>query len=777
MGILYRTALAVRLDEGICKEKRQALIEGVMVTGQGMTCNVQCEKRRSIAMGIVYDETRKTFTLHTKGSTYQMQVDPYGFLLHLYYGRRTRGCMDYLLTYADRGFSGNPYDVGKDRTYSMDVLPQEFPCQGNGDYRSPVFAVKNADGSICCDLRFQRYEIEKGKYGLKGLPAVYAEEAEAETLKIYMEDPVTRVSVCLLYGVLEEYDVITRSAVVTNQGEGRVCLEKIQSACLDFVCGEFDLLTFYGRHAMERNLQRVPVVHGSQMIGSRRGTSSHQYNPMMILADHEATEDAGSCYAMALLYSGGFKGEVEKDQFHLTRMQLGLQEELFSYSLDPGQEFYAPEVVLTYSQSGLGRLSHNLHICFRKRLCRGKYRDLERPVLLNSWEASYFDFNGESIYQLAKQASQVGVEMLVMDDGWFGKRDDDNSGLGDWYVNEEKLGESLQDLIQRINGLGMKFGIWIEPESVNEDSNLFQEHPDWVMRIPGRNPVRARNQLVLDFSRKEVVDYIFEQICKILDLGVEYVKWDMNRSLADVYSCAAKDQGNVFYDYVLGLYDFLERLVQRYPNILIEGCCGGGGRFDAGMLYYTPQIWCSDNTDAVDRVRIQYGTSFGYPVSSVGSHVSAVPNHQTGRSTSLKTRGVVAMAGTFGYELDPGMLTEDEKQEIRSQIEQYHRYAPLIQNGRYYRLTNPFVSEAGAWEFVSEDQKEVLFQAVMLEIHGNMTVNYVRLKGLKRDCLYQEQTSGRVYAADALMETGIPLPTAFGEYQAYQYYFKEVEES
>lgn len=723
-------------------------------------------------MSIIFDKTRKTFTLHTKDSTYQMQVDPFGFLLHLYYGRKAKGCMDYLLTYADRGFSGNPYDVGSDRTYSLDVLPQEFPCLGNGDYRSHAFAVKNADGSVSCDLRFQGYEIRKGKYSIKGLPAIYADEPEAETLEIHMQDPVSKVSVYLLYGVLPEYDVITRSVKVVNHGKDTVHLEKVQSACLDFLHGEFDFISFYGRHAMERNFQRMPVMHGSHIIGSRRGTSSHQYNPLMILSDKEASEDAGACYALSFLYSGGFKGEVEQDQFDQIRIQLGLQEEGFSYPLEPGEAFYAPEAAMTYSQNGLAKLSQNLHTCFRTHLCRGKYRDAVRPILINSWEASYFDFNGEAIYELAKQAADLGIEMLVMDDGWFGKRDDDNSGLGDWYVNEKKLGEPLESLIERINGLGVKFGIWIEPESVNEDSALFKRHPDWAMRIPGRNPIRARNQLVLDFSRKEVVDSIFEQICLILDKGnIEYVKWDMNRGLADIYSCATREQGRVLYDYVLGLYDFLERLVQRYPDILIEGCSGGGGRFDAGMLYYTPQIWCSDNTDAVDRVRIQYGTSFGYPVSTVGSHVSASPNHQTGRNTSLKTRSVTALSGTFGYELNLGKLSEDEKKEIRRQVESYHKYAPLIQRGLYYRLTNPFQQEVGAWEFLSEDGTEALVHAVMLEIHGNMAVRYVKLKGLKSGHLYREMSSGRRYTSDALMETGIPLPAAFGEYQAYQLYF------
>ena len=589
----------------------------------------------------------------------------------------------------------------------------------------------------------------------------------------HMQDPVTKVSVYLLYGVLPEYDVITRSARVVNNGKKKAYLEKIQPACLDFVNGEFDLISFYGRHAMERNFQRVPVAHGIMCIGSRRGTSSHQYNPMMMLAERETTEDTGSCYAMSLLYSGGFKGEVERDQFNQTRIQLGLYEERFSYPLEPGDEFLVPEVVMTYSRQGLSKLSQNLHGCFRYHLCRGKYRDVVRPILVNSWEASYFDFDGEAIYQLARQASELGIEMLVLDDGWFGNRDDDNSSLGDWYANEEKLGESLESLIKRINDLGVKFGIWIEPESVNEDSALFKRHPDWAMRIPGRNPVRARNQLVLDFSRKEVVDSIFEQICDVLDKGnIEYVKWDMNRGLADIYSCGTEEQGKVLHDYVLGLYDFLERLVQRYPNILIEGCSGGGGRFDAGMLYYTPQIWCSDNTDAVDRVRIQYGTSFGYPVSSVGSHVSAVPNHQTGRVTSLATRSVTAMAGTFGYELDLGRLSEEEKQEIRRQVADYHRYAPLILNGLYYRLTNPFEQTVGAWQFISKDQSQVLLYAVMLEVHGNMTVDYVKLKGLKSGCMYREQVSGRLYSADALMEAGIPLPVAFGEYDAYQMYFE-----
>ena len=726
-------------------------------------------------MGIIYCEKDRTFTLQTKNTTYQMQVDCYGFLLHLYYGKKTDGCMDYLLTYYDRGFSGNPYDAGEDRTYSMDTLPQEFPCYGNGDFRSTAFAVENADGSMSCDLRYKSHKIFDGKYNLQGLPAVYASEEEAQTLEILMEDPVTGVKVVLLYGVLPAQDIITRSVCVKNESSGKIYLNKIESASLDFLYGDYELLTFYGRHAMERNVQRVPVVHGTQKIGSVRGTSSHQYNPMMILAEKETTEDKGNCYAMSFVYSGCFQGEVLKDQLNQTRMMLGLQEEAFRYPLETGEMFQAPEVILSYSSEGMNRLSQNLHHCIRQHICRGKYKEEIRPILINSWEAAYFDFTGDTIYELAKAAKEVDIDMLVMDDGWFGKRDDDNSGLGDWFVNEKKLGGTLGNLIKRINDLGVKFGIWIEPEMVSEDSDLYRKHPDWALTVPGRNPVRSRNQLVLDFSRKEVVDEIYDQICKVLDQGnIEYVKWDMNRSLMDVYSATTKDQGRVLHDYVLGLYDFLERLVQRYPNLLIEGCSGGGGRFDAGMMYYTPQIWCSDNTDAIDRLRIQYGTSFGYPVSVVGSHVSAVPNHQTGRKTPLHTRGVVAMSGTFGYELNLMKLSEEEKQEIREQIAEYKSYAPIIQNGLYYRLSDPTTEEICAWEFVHTDEKEqskVLLNVVMQVIHGNMTVNYVKLQGLEETAVYREEKSGKRYTGAALMYGGMPLPIEPGEYQAYQYCF------
>ena len=714
-------------------------------------------------MAITFNETTRIFTLTTAHTTYQMQADAQGYLLHLYYGARTAGEMDYLLNYGDRGFSGNPNSAGSDRTYSLDALPQEYPSLGTGDFRNYALNIENADGSQCCNPVYITHEIAAGKYTLKGLPFVRAEENEAETLKIILEDPVTKVELHLLYGVLEKEDIITRSVIIKNAGKAPVTVKKAQSACLDFLHGDYDLIKFYGRHAMERNMERMPVSHESTRIGSRRGTSSHQYNPGVILAGKNTNEDSGSCYGMLFVYSGNFLVEAEKDQYDQTRIQMGLTDELFAYPLEAGAEFIAPEVILSYTNKGLSRLSQQYHHCIMNHICQGKYVHANRPVLINSWEAAYFDFTGDTIVELAKEAKALGIDMVVMDDGWFGKRNDDNSSLGDWYVNEEKLGGTLTKLIERVNAEGVKFGIWIEPEMVSEDSDLYREHPDWAITIPGRKPVRSRNQLVLDFSRKEVRDEIFKRICAVLDQGnVEYIKWDMNRSLADIYA------PNVTYDYVLGVYDFLEKLTNRYPDILIEGCSGGGGRFDAGMLYYTPQIWCSDNTDAINRTRIQYGTSFFYPVAAMGSHVSAVPNHQTGRVTSMHTRGVAAMSGTFGYELNPALLNAKEKAEIRAQLAQYREYQELIREGGYYRLSNPFQDNFAAWMVVSDDRSKALVSVIRLTAEANPPAAYVTLKGMEEDAFYREKTTGKVYPGAALMEAGILLPAAVSEYEAYQ---------
>ena len=718
-------------------------------------------------MAIFFDPEHRTFTLHTERTSYQMQLDRFGGLLHLYYGRRSEGCLDYLLTCADRGFSGNPYAAGTDKTFSYDALPQEFPTQGTGDYRAPLLVLRGADGSYGCALRYVSHELREGKYALRGLPAVYAEEGdEAQTLALTLENTRLGLRVTLLYGVLPKLDIITRAAVVENVGAAPLTVERLGSACLDFVSGDFDLLRFQGRHAMERQLVRAPLEHGVTAIGSRRGYSSHQYNPFLILAERGATETAGRCWAMQFVYSGGFEAEAELDQYGQTRLTMGLAAEKFSYPLAPGESLTAPEVILSCSTAGLERLSHTLHRCLRTRVCRGPWRDAPRPLLLNSWEASYFDFTGESLLALAREAKALGVELLVMDDGWFGARSDDLRGLGDWEANERKLGCTLSELIGRVHALGLRFGIWLEPEMVNEDSALYRAHPDWAFALPGEKPQRSRYQLVLDLSRRDVCDWLYETICAVLDQGgIDYVKWDLNRSVCEAFSHTT-EQGKVLYEYMLGLYGLLERLLARYPKLLIEGCSGGGGRFDAGMLYYCPQIWCSDNTDAIDRLRIQHGTSFGYPASAVGAHVSACPNHQTGRTTPFATRAAVAMSGTFGYELDPKKLTEAEREAIRAQAAQWERDAPLVLSGDYYRLSDPNRDAVAAWGFVAEDGSRALFTAVLQELHANMPAQYITPRGLTGGARYRDCATGRVYPADALMDAGLPLPLGLGQYAA-----------
>lgn len=731
-------------------------------------------------MSISFDDSTRVFTLSTRSTTYQMQADSYGFLLHLYYGARTDGYMAYLVTYADRsGMCGCPYDV-HDRTYSLDVLPQEFPFQGAGDMRSPLLSVRDASGAFGCDLRYAGYEIRPGKYGLPGLPAVYSDdEADgAETLVVRLRDARLGLVVELFYGVMPELDVITRAAVIKNEGAGRITVDRAQSACLDFVHGEFDVISFYGRHAMERIPDRHPVAHGSFSVGSRRGMSSNQYSPVLVLCDHTATESTGRAWGMNFVYSGGFEAQVTGEQFDQTRFQMGLSDDRFSYPLEPGEELVAPEVIMTYSDAGIERVSQNFHRCIRTRVCRGMWRDTPRPVLINSWEAFYFDFTGESLVKLAEKASKLGIEMLVMDDGWFSTRRDDLRALGDWTVNEGKLGGTLAELVERVNALGVKFGLWVEPEMVSEDSELYREHPDWVLAVPGKGPVLGRDQLVLDLSRSEVRENLFAQLCAVFDqANIEYVKWDYNRSIVDTYSRASNDQGKVLYDYMLGLYDLLNRLVARYPKILFEGCSAGGGRFDAGMLYYMPQIWTSDNTDAINRLTIQYGTSFGFPASAMGAHVSACPNEINGRDVPISTRGIVAMqGGAFGYELDLLELPERACEHIREQVRRYHEIESIVREGLFFRLSSPKQDPVCAWEYVTEDGLRAVVSAVRLEVEGYGVANYVVPRGLTPGARYRELDSGVVYPADALMDMGFPLPVTLEANAAVMYRFERMDD-
>lgn len=728
-------------------------------------------------MSIVADPNQGLFTLHTQASTYQLKVGPYGFLLHTYYGPRIDSeDLSYLLPHYAMSFSSNPADTGGDRSFSLDNQPQEYPTYGATDFRESALAVTGPDGVAYADLRYDGFELCAGKYSLEGLPALYGEGFD--TLKIYLADPHTGLRVTLLYGVLERDDVITRAALIENRGTAPLLLDRALSLGLDFPSSEYDLYTFHGRHCRERMPQRTPLPHGKLRVDSLRGASSHQYNPFVILCDRDATEDAGCCYGASLVYSGSFLAQAEVDQTGSTRLVMGIHPDTFRWALAPGETFPVPEVCLTFSGEGLTGLSQRLHRAFRDHLCRGKYRAARRPVLINSWEAVYFDFDSDKLVEIARSAAPLGVELLVMDDGWFGKRDDDNSGLGDWTVNERKLKGSLAQLADRVNACGLGLGIWIEPEMVSEDSDLYRAHPDWCLHIPGRPGSRSRNQLVLDMGRRDVQDYLFDSISAVLaSANIAYVKWDMNRHLTEVGSAAlpASRQGEAGHRHILGVYRLMERLTSAFPDILFEGCSGGGGRFDAGMLYYTPQIWCSDDTDAAERLIIQYGTSFGYPVSAVGSHVSVCPNHQTGRSTPLHTRGVVAMAGTFGYELDISRMSEEEKGQVAAQVATYKRNEALINRGDYYRLSDVLAqSEYAAWMFVSPERDRALFSFVQRYAQAASPGFRIRLKGLKPHARYRVGDTGLTLSGAALMSAGLPLTPMPGDHGAVQWEIAEV---
>lgn len=729
---------------------------------------------------ITYNDKTKVFVIRTKNSMYQMQVREYDTLVHLYYGADIGDTeASHRIVCLDRGFSGNPYEAGDDRTFSLDVLPQEYSGYGNGDYRINGIEVQHEDGSDALHLRYGSHRMYPGKYSLKGLPCMWGNEEEAETLEITLYDRISKLQVHLLYGVFPELDVITRAVRIENQGEKKVTIQRAMSMEMDYAHKHMDFIHFYGRHSMERLTERLPLHHGVQSVESKRGTSSHQHNPFVILCDRMTSEKHGDCYGFALAYSGNYRCEIEVDQMEQTRLVMGIHPYHFSFGLNKGDVFETPEAIMAYSDEGLGRLSHIYHDAYRSNLIRSKYVTQPRPILVNNWEATYFDFDEKKLYNIAKEAKDIGLDMFVLDDGWFGKRDSDYEGLGDWFVNENKIKGGLPRLVEKIHGLGLKFGIWIEPEMVSEDSNLYREHPDWVLRIPQRHMNRSRHQLNLDITRKEVRDHVMNQIFEVLDsCQADYVKWDMNRSVDNVYSAALpkERQGEVFHRYVLGVYEMMERLVQRYPDLLFENCSGGGGRFDAGMLYYSPQIWCSDNTDAIDRLKIQYGTSFGYPISSMGAHVSVCPNHQTGRITPFETRGIVASAGTFGYELDLEQMTQEEKDMARKQIKEYKEMEHIVQTGDYYRLSDPFKNnDYVLWQFVSKDKKETYVCGVQLRNESNPHIHLIYPVGLERKLHYQDVESGMIYTGAALMKAGIPLPVRKGDYKPLKYHFKMVE--
>ncbi|MCI8516234.1 MAG: alpha-galactosidase [Hungatella sp.] len=724
-------------------------------------------------MAIIFNEKAKTYTIHTKNTTYQMKIGNLDYLLHLYYGPTvTDPDMSYQIMQYDRGFSGNPYESRNARTFSLDAQPQEFPTQQQGDFRVAGIEVVNSDGSYSFHGKAADCRVYKGKYNLDALPSVFANDADtADTLEVTLRDPVSGVSVTLLYGVFEEADVITRAVKVRNEGKAPIHLRKIMSVCLDFLNGaDLDLVSFPGRYGQERQVERQHMTHHIHNIGSVRGSSSHQQNPFVILCGRETTEDYGRCYGFSLMYSGNFLAEAELDQYDQLRLVMGINPKQFFYELKPGETFECPEVVMAFSSRGFTGLSHLYHDFYRTNLCRSKFvQEVERPVLINSWEAAFMDFDDVKLVEIAKAARNMGVDLLVMDDGWFGKRDDDNSGLGDWYVNEKKIKCGLHKLVEQINDLGMKFGIWFEPEMVSEDSDLYRAHPDWAMEIPGRHAVRSRNQIALDMSRREVQDYLIEKINAILDdAHIYYVKWDINRSLTDIWSNSlpAEKQGEVYHRYILGLYRVMDQIILTHPDILFEGCSGGGGRFDPAMLSYYPQYWVSDNNHPIDRLKLHYGTSFVYPTCAMGAHIS-----DSGKFVPLKTKAVVAMCGTFGYELDATHLSEEDQEICKKQSDLFRKYYHITFRGDFYRLTNPF--EPGnmtAWQHVTKDKRESLLSVVVTNLTCNGPQEYVRAKGLISDAMYSVNGSKETRSGAALMNAGIPINREVPEYSAFQFY-------
>ncbi len=725
-------------------------------------------------MSVLFDEKSMIFRLSSADTTYAIAISE-GYLCHLYYGARLDDDDDLSYLIGDNGTLGAEGNL-RDKAVVMDKAFFEYPCFNTGDYREHALEITDKNGAHACELKYISHRIYGGKSKLEGLPASLAGEKEADTLEIICGDAASGLEGKLLYTVFEKNGVITRSAVFTNTSDTDISLERAFSASVDINRSDFDMLTLNGSWARECHISRHRLHIGKQSVDSIKGESSHQHNPFFALCDCNADEEKGEAYGFTLMYSGNFTARAEVNQFGTVRASIGINPLMFSWNLSSGESFCVPEAVMVYSDRGLGGMSRKFHDFFRNHVIRSDYKFTQRPVLINSWEAAYFDFDAKRLLGLAQEASKLGIEMLVMDDGWFGHRDSDNSSLGDWYVYEKKLGCTLNELVEGVNSLGMKFGLWIEPEMISPDSDLFRRHPDWALRIPGREMTMAREQYVLDFSRSNVRDYIYSCLHKILSqANIEYVKWDMNRPLTEVWSAELPPnrQGEVYHRYVLGVYEFMERLITDFPDILLGNCSGGGGRFDGGMLYYSPQIWNSDDTDAYERLKIQQGTSLVYPPSAMGAHISVCPNHITGRSVPMNTRANTALAGTFGYELDVTRLSEEEKGEIPKQIELYKKYSHLVLRGDYYRLGDVFSDDGfTAWSFVSKDRTEAIVTFVTTLARVNYPMPFIKLRGLAPDAVYL--VNGMKLSGKTLMNAGIPMKRMWGDFQSDLIYIEQV---
>ena len=704
-------------------------------------------------------KNNNTFHLQGRNISYIMAVDSFGNLIHIHYGRKLHD-KDYDKTNT-KYVNWAAYD---ENNITLENTQQEYPSYGHTDLRNPAYTVKNVDGNSISQLKYKDYTIKENYIPeIEGMPSLFIGNKSAQTLEITLEDKISGVEVVLSYSVFDDYDVILRNTRIHNISDSTIEIDSAYSANLDIAKGNYDLIYFSGGWGREREFCRSEIQQGAKIdISNARGGSGHTLNPFIMVSEHNADEDKGNVYGFSLIYSGNHSSMIECDQYGNIRVQQGINPFMFKWTLEKGESFVTPQCVMCYSENGIGGLSRELNDVYRTNLCRSKWADKDRPILINNWEATYFDFDEDKLLSIAKRAKEAGVELFGLDDGWFGTRNDDFSGLGDWTVNYDKLPSGIDGLAKKINDIGLKFGLWFEPEMVNPDSDLYRAHPDWAISVPNRISSLSRNQLILDLRRDDVCDYIITAVSDVLkSANIEYVKWDMNRPMTDM------PYEGYNHKYTLGFYKIMDAITGAFPNILFEGCSGGGGRFDAGVLAYIPQIWTSDNSDAAARLKIQYATSMGYPVSAISAHVTAVPNHQNGRITSLKMRADTAYAGVFGYELDITKMSDTELAEIKKQVETDKKLRTLMRTGDFYRILSPYETNYCSWEMVSKDKKEVFFYSAKIFSVANSHDIRIKLKGLDAEAKYMDTVTGEVYGGDELMYYGVEPKYDMHDFASY----------
>lgn len=733
---------------------------------------------------ITFDEKTKTFRLETNSSLYALTITKRGHIAHTWYGAKlgTDDISCFTRQY-EYGYNDNP--VFREKLNYLDMLPMEYPTEGIGDFRESALSVLNEQNRNAIELKYKSYKIINGTLDIPDLPCVFSNQKDSQTLELITFDEVLNVEVSLYYTIFNDTDAIVRWQKIHNHNSSPITIKRALSLSFDMDNNDYDIITLHGSWARERHIERRPLHLGIQSVESLRGVSSHQEHPFLAILDHNADYQTGNVYGINFIYSGNFLGQVQNNQFNNLRIQIGISPQCFSWTLQQDECFYTPQAVLTFSSNGINKMSQSFHELYKNHLIRSSYKDKMRPILINNWEATYFDFNTEKLLDIARDAKDNGIEMLVMDDGWFGKRNCDDTSLGDWFVNTEKLQGGLEYLVSQVNKIGLKFGIWFEPEMVCPKSELYKNHPDWAIQIPSREASLSREQLVLDITRDEVRDYIYNSIKSILQsANIEYVKWDMNRALSDISSInlSKEEIGQFYHRYVIAMYKMQNQLIKDFPNLLLENCSSGGGRFDPGMLYYSPQIWTSDDTDAIERLSIQEGTAIIYPLSTIGAHVSVCPNHALGRNTPFKTRGYVALSGTFGYELDITKLSKEDKSLIPVQIDLYKKFNPIIREGDYYRIASyQENNEFDCWMSVLKDKSKALLTFVQVLNKVNYKSRIIKLQGLDENAMYkvsypdEDQNKFTPYIASGktLMNAGIMIARDFGDFQAKLVYLEK----